>query len=156
MDGYVDEDDLDAIAGILCRPPGTGLAVTVINDDELFEPDDGTPVTPARVNPDPPKRPSARNWGLNMIELPSSLFNGRWLRQDLRRRLGDDACADFYEAMHTFGSAACEPVYLAAVLRKTYGTAGLPAIVDGSVFSQPVYAAFRDTVMPVLDQYIYR
>lgn len=151
MAGKIDAADAERVADILCRANASLGTVSVVDDDTAFEPDDGAPEKPEMIAPCIP----AVNTRPDMIALPTRLFNGGWFRNDIRARFNKGSSSSFFAAMHDLGTAACEPVYLASVLRQAYGPADLPVLMDDAVFSQPAYAPFKRDVEPILQKYFY-
>lgn len=155
MTGKIRPEDADLVADILCRTPESYLDIRVLSEIEQQLPRFDIPkIAPCRpaVHPHP-----------KMIELPSRLFNGKWLRRSLNDRLGPVIASSFYARIYelckdlgkNLGYAASEPIYLSAVLREVFGPAGLRERADAVVFAQPVYGALKHDIEPILEKYIF-
>lgn len=148
LDGKSDRSNAAVTADILCRPPGQGMPVTVV-DDGATEPDDGKPeremIAPCRPAEGPPR----------MCELPAYVLNEPWIRQGMQARLGRDKSTSFHACLYDLGFAASEPVYLALVLREAYGPDEARRHMDAAVFAQPAYGPLKQDVGPILERYVY-
>lgn len=147
--GKSEPGNAEHVADILCRAPGEGLPVGVVDDAET-QPDDGPVRTPMIAPCRPAAGPPA------MVELPAYMFNEPWIRRSIRARMDGTACAAFHARMRDLGPAACEPAYLALVLREVYGPEAARALMDAAVFSQPAYGPLKSDVGSVLEEYVYR